>query len=556
MSKMKLIGAGRQTCVFVLVLTAVGLFAAAPAALADPPAAVSHFAVPTANAQPQGIAVAPDGSIWFTENHANQIGEVTPSGAVNEYAIPTLNSGPEGIAVAPDGSVWFTESTADQIGKLTPGGSVNEYPIPTATSDPDQITIGPDDDPWFTETGADKIGTVAVATGTVTEYPLPQANSEPEGITTSTAGTIWFTEAGDRFVGTISTTGTIVTTQLPTTIGFAAIATDAAGNVWLTRPSVSGGPESGVLELAGGSPLASEEFLPQGSNPSAIAIGPDGAAWFTETGSGQIARITYVGAGGITGQFATGGSPADIVAGPGNTLWFTDPTNDTIGRAALTAPAITSPPTVTLTAGQAANVTITTSGFPFPALNETGSLPGGVSFSDNGNGTATITGTASTADQGATFPVTLTASGFGPTGSQALSIEVTAPPASPTVPPSHTTTTKPTTTTRYGTATAGRPRVTGTVVTVEVACRGTSGHTCAIIAALTGHRAGRRAATRNLARKTITLKAGHHRTLELKAAPTMGKARAEGLRVVTLTVVQRARKERTLRRRRIVLSRR
>jgi hypothetical protein len=305
-----------------------------------------------------------------------------------------------------------------------------------------------------------------------------------------------------------------------------------------------------------GSPLASEEFLPQGSNPSAIAIGPDGAAWFTETGSGQIARITFVGAGGITGQFATGGSPQDIVAGPGDTLWFTDPTNDTIGRATLTAPAITSPPTVPLTAGQAANVTITTSGFPFPALNETGSLPSGVSFSDNGNGTATITGTASTADQGLTFPVTLTAdSGFGPPASQALSIEVIAPPASPTVPPSQTTTTKPTTPTRYGTATAGLPRVTGTVVTVEVACRGTSGHTCAIIAALTGHHTGRRAATRNLARKTITLKAGHHRTLELKAAPTMGKARAEGLRAVTLTIVQRAHnKERTLRRRTIVLS--
>jgi virginiamycin B lyase len=551
MSTMKLIGVGRQTRVFVLVLTAVGLFAAAPAAMADPSAAVSHFAVPTPNAQPQGIVVAPDGSIWFTEHNADQIGELTPGGSFNQYPIPTAASQPEGIAVAPDGSVWFTESNADKIGELTPGGSFNEYPT-AAASGPDQITIGPDGDPWFTATAGNRIGTVSG--GMVVSYAIPVPGSEPEGITTSDAGTIWFTEAGAPYAGTISTTGTIVTTQLPTTIGFAAVATDAAGNVWLTKPPTFPGLESGVLELAGGSKLASEAFLPQGSEPSAIAIGPDGAAWFTETGSGQIARITSVGPGGISGQFATGSSPQDIVAGPDNTLWFTDPTNDTIGRAALTAPSITSPATVTLTAGQAANVALTTSGFPFPTLSETGALPSGVSFSDNGDGTATITGTASAADQGLTFPVTLTAnSGFGPAASQPLSIEVTARPTPPTVPPSQTTTT----TVRYGTATAGRPRVTGTVVRVEVACRGTSGHTCAIIAALTAHRSGRPPATRKLARKMVTLKAGHHRTLELKAAPTLRKARAEGLRAVTLTVLQRAHnKERTLRRRTIVLSRR
>ena len=35
-----------------------------------------------------------------------------------------------------------------------------------------------------------------------------------------------------------------------------------------------------------------------------------------------------------------------------------------------------------------------TQGYPAPTLTETGLLPAGVSFKDNGNGTATIAGTA------------------------------------------------------------------------------------------------------------------------------------------------------------------
>ena len=38
---------------------------------------------------------------------------------------------------------------------------------------------------------------------------------------------------------------------------------------------------------------------------------------------------------------------------------------------------------------------MTTTGFPTPALSETGSLPAGVTFTDNGNGTGTLQGTAS-----------------------------------------------------------------------------------------------------------------------------------------------------------------
>ncbi len=61
---------------------------------------------------------------------------------------------------------------------------------------------------------------------------------------------------------------------------------------------------------------------------------------------------------------------------------------------------------------------------PTPALHITGSLPTGVTFTDNGNGTATITGTATSA---AVYPVTFTASnGVSPNATQAFTLSVTA----------------------------------------------------------------------------------------------------------------------------------
>jgi hypothetical protein len=69
---------------------------------------------------------------------------------------------------------------------------------------------------------------------------------------------------------------------------------------------------------------------------------------------------------------------------------------------------------------------VTTSAFPTPALSETGTLPGGVSFVDNGDGTATLSGTPTS---GGAFPITVKASnGVSPNGTQSFTLTVgTAP---------------------------------------------------------------------------------------------------------------------------------
>jgi hypothetical protein len=94
-----------------------------------------------------------------------------------------------------------------------------------------------------------------------------------------------------------------------------------------------------------------------------------------------------------------------------------------------TAPSVTSAANTTFTAGTGGTFTVTTSGSPIPALSESGSLPTGVTFSDNGNGTATLSGTPAAGTDGS-YPITITANnGVNPNGTQSFVLTVDQAPA-------------------------------------------------------------------------------------------------------------------------------
>jgi hypothetical protein len=89
-------------------------------------------------------------------------------------------------------------------------------------------------------------------------------------------------------------------------------------------------------------------------------------------------------------------------------------------------PTITSAKTATFTVGSSGTLRITT-GHDFPTattLSETGALPGGVTFTDNNDGTATLTGTPAVGT-GNTYPLVITATnGVVPDGTQNFTLVV------------------------------------------------------------------------------------------------------------------------------------
>jgi hypothetical protein len=88
------------------------------------------------------------------------------------------------------------------------------------------------------------------------------------------------------------------------------------------------------------------------------------------------------------------------------------------------APVFTSQDHTTFKTGEAGSFTITTSGDPTPDLTKTGTLPTGLTFTDNDDGTATLAGTPASGTAGA-YHLTITANnGLEPNATQDFSLMV------------------------------------------------------------------------------------------------------------------------------------
>jgi hypothetical protein len=170
-------------------------------------------------------------------------------------------------------------------------------------------------------------------------------------------------------------------------------------------------------------------------NSTTFTVGTPGT--FTVTASGSPAStFSETGAlpSGVTLNATTGllsGTPA---VGTGGSYSLTITAQNTVPPNAtqsftLTvneAPAITSNNNATFTLSSNGTFKVTSSGNPTATLTETGSLPSAVTFVDNHDGTATISGIPATGTAGA-YPITITAlNGIGAGASQSFTLTVSA----------------------------------------------------------------------------------------------------------------------------------
>ena len=94
--------------------------------------------------------------MWFTERFTNAVGRLDPStSVVTEFPLAP-GAGPEGIAAAPDGSLWFTQSNAGNIARITTAGLITEARRING-SEPFGIAVAPAGNPWYAELSANKI---------------------------------------------------------------------------------------------------------------------------------------------------------------------------------------------------------------------------------------------------------------------------------------------------------------------------------------------------------------------------------------------------------------
>jgi hypothetical protein len=99
---------------------------------------------------------------------------------------------------------------------------------------------------------------------------------------------------------------------------------------------------------------------------------------------------------------------------------------------AATAASITSSPSSTFVVGHGKSITNSAAGSPTPFLYEVGTLPSGITFTNNANGTATLSGTPASGSSG-TYPLTIGASnGVAADGMQNYTLTVLGQPTTPT----------------------------------------------------------------------------------------------------------------------------
>jgi hypothetical protein len=170
--------------------------------------------------------------VWFCEQYADKIGRVTTGGVFSEFPIPTKGSNSEGIAVGPDGALWFAESVSNgRLGRITTAGIVTEFELPVVGGLPFGVTSGPDGALWFTDY-ANNIGRVVPTnpqellvipgTGIVSLGPHggPFAPSSLSFALRTTSGSVGYSITTPTWLTATPRSGTLTATAKTITVKF------------------------------------------------------------------------------------------------------------------------------------------------------------------------------------------------------------------------------------------------------------------------------------------------------------------------------------------------
>src|SRR5687768_1046950 len=87
------------------------------------------------------VAVAAAQQRWLAAGER----ALTTDGVWTEYPLPNPGSGPTTVALALDGTVWFTEGAGNRIGRMNPDGTgLREFPLRNPNSPPHPRAVGYD----------------------------------------------------------------------------------------------------------------------------------------------------------------------------------------------------------------------------------------------------------------------------------------------------------------------------------------------------------------------------------------------------------------------------
>jgi RHS repeat-associated protein len=233
----------------------------APTGLGDGGAATSaHLA------SPDGVAVAPDGTLYIADVLDDRVRRVDTQGTISTVYGGTSANTPADVATASDGSAYVADSGKHEIIRIAPDGT----------------------------------STVVAGTGTVGYTgdggPATQAElNTPNAIAVGPDDSVWFADSWP---------------SPPNDVRIRRIAPD--GTIWT---EIGGGPAPQPADPYQEGAAASQVRIAY-VNGNGLAVGPDGTVYVIDTG-GSGTWVRAIGPDGISHRFAGGGSPGPGSVGDG-----------------------------------------------------------------------------------------------------------------------------------------------------------------------------------------------------------------------------------------------
>jgi streptogramin lyase len=228
------------------------------------------------------LAIAPDGTVWYTKS-ADRIGRLPAKGGDGvEFELPKFTN-PAALTYGPNGDLWFVSRTKHFVARFAPSGDLTTFDGPRVGGAPlgaGDMTFGPDGALWLTSSGHNAVYRFDLATQEFRRFDIAAPRAQPRDIIVGPDRSLWVALSGARKILRLTTAGATTEFDL--------------GNV--TPVGLASGPDKGVwISTSGGTLVridptsAAMQRYACAIAPSAMTVGPDGRLWVL--GNGRVAVV-------------------------------------------------------------------------------------------------------------------------------------------------------------------------------------------------------------------------------------------------------------------------
>ncbi len=223
---------------------------------------------------PTALAIAPDGSVWFTMDSANAVGHLREGKIARVLTGKRNNVEPIGIDVDAQGTVWFADALGQAIVSIAPDGKQTAFALDTPIVRLGRLTVARDGAVWFAEGTAYSI--TKLKDKKLTRHEISDLRGGPYGVTTDAADNTWATLQSGNQLMRIAPDGKTALYEVPTRASSPTdLAADARGDIWFIEFK---GNKIGVFSAGKFTeyPVPGKDW----AGLSGITVAPDGAVWF------------------------------------------------------------------------------------------------------------------------------------------------------------------------------------------------------------------------------------------------------------------------------------